>query len=104
MRTSNETCARLISRSAAQDLIELRSHLSLVRLRLLQQSDQSLHIVLQLPLQFREARLRLQYFCAKVSLLRVAEADRVLPRHHQFRRKHQVIQGSARQWLLRAER
>src|SRR5208283_5142653 len=54
-----------------QDLIQLRGHLGLVRLRWLQQSDQSLHSILQLPLQLREARLSLQYFRAKISFLRV---------------------------------
>ena len=70
-----------------QHLVELRQRLLLVHLLLLQQGNQRLHLVLQLPLELGEPGLGLEEFPADGGFLLVRQPDGLLVPHNQIRRE-----------------
>jgi hypothetical protein len=83
-----------------QHFVELRQGLLLVDGVLFHRRMQRFHRVLQLPLQFIEARGCLVDLGAHESLLLVSQGQLALMLHDHFRRKHRVTQRIARQTRL----
>src|SRR6266403_1851030 len=70
-----------------QHFFQLRKNLLLVHAWLLEQGDQLLHFILQLPLQFGELQLRLADFRLEIIFLLGAQRNRFLVLDHEFRSK-----------------
>src|SRR5712664_4010874 len=70
-----------------QHFFQLRKNLLLVHAWLLDQGDQFLHFILQLPLQLREFQLCLADFCLEIIFLLGAQPNRFLVLDHKFRSK-----------------
>src|SRR6202171_4447234 len=86
---SHEQCDLLLLDFSVrcQHFFQLRKNLLLVHAWLLDQGDQFLHFILQLPLQLREFQLCLADFCLEIIFLLGAQPNRFLVLDHKFRSK-----------------
>ena len=85
-----------------QNFVELRERLLFIYLRSLHRCVQRFHRVLQLPLQFVEARGGPLNLAAHELLLLVSQTEFALMLHDHVGRKHRIRQRIVgRQWLPR---